>query len=140
MPMFKAPESVIADRLAASPKVAEAIGFRIYPVLAPVTAPLPFITWRRSGVQREMTLNGPAGWSAVTLTLELYAETYEAVRELADACRESLDGWGTGVENWVSVRNVSLQGESDGFVQLAGGDLPPVYSVTQTYNVLWGQE
>jgi hypothetical protein len=38
------------------------------------------------------------------------------------------------------VSIVSLQSESDGFVQLAGGDLPPVYSVTQTYSILWQSE
>jgi hypothetical protein len=32
---------------------------------------------------------------------------------------------------------VSLDGESDGFVQLAGGDAPPVYSVTLTFSILW---
>jgi hypothetical protein len=35
------------------------------------------------------------------------------------------------------VRNVSLQSEADGFVTLAGGDVPPVYTVSQTYTVLW---
>ncbi len=49
-------------------------------------------------------------------------------------------GTGGGVGNYVSVRLVSLLNEADGFVQLAGGDLPPVYSVTQTYQVLWGPE
>jgi hypothetical protein len=39
--------------------------------------------------------------------------------------------------NNVEVKNVSLQNEADGFVQLAGGDLPPVYSVSQTYAILW---
>jgi hypothetical protein len=67
----------------------------------------------------------------------MYAETYEAVRDLADRCRAALDGFSGGVGNWLSVRYVSLLNESDGFVQLAGGELPPVYSVTQTYTVLW---
>jgi hypothetical protein len=35
------------------------------------------------------------------------------------------------------VRNVTLLNEFDGFVQLAGGEMPPFYSVTQTYTVLW---
>ena len=73
----------------------------------------------------------------MTLALELYAETYQEVRELADACRSKLDGWGNAVSSSVSVRHVALQNEQDGFVQLAGGDLPPVFSVTQTYTILW---
>jgi hypothetical protein len=134
---MKSPERLLADQLKAAPAVAEIVGDRVYPVLAPASAAIPFITWRRQAVQREMTLSGPLGMPTVTLAVDMYAETYEAVRELADRCRATLDGFGGSLGNFISVRNVSLLNESDGFVQLAGGDLPPVYSVTQTYTVLW---
>ena len=137
---MKAPEKLLADRLQSDPAVAAILAGRVYPVIAPASAGLPFATWRRQAVQREQTLSGPLRMPTVTLAVDLYAETYEAVRELADACRACLDGWGGGVGNYVSVRLVSLLNESDGFVQLAGGDLPPVYSVTQTYQILWGPE
>ena len=134
---MKSPERLLADQLKNNPAVAAIVGDRVFPVIAPASSAIPFITWRRSAVQREMTLQGPLGMPTVTLAIDIYAETYEAVRELADRCRATLDGWGGGLGNWISVRNVSLLNESDGFVQLAGGDLPPVYSVTQTYTVLW---
>jgi hypothetical protein len=134
---MKSPERLLADRLKSDPAVAEIVGDRVYPVLAPASAAIPFITWRRQAVQREMTLSGPLGMPTVTLAVDMYCETYEAVRELADRCRATLDGFGGSLGNFISVRNVSLLNESDGFVQLAGGDLPPVYSVTQTYTVLW---
>jgi hypothetical protein len=134
---MKSPERLLADQLKSDPAVAEIVGDRVYPVLAPASAAIPFITWRRQAVQREMTLSGPLGMPTVTLAVDMYAETYEAVRELADRCRATLDGFGGSLGNFISVRNVSLLNESDGFVQLAGGDLPPVYSVTQTYTVLW---
>lgn len=134
---MKSPERLLADQLKNNPAVAAIVGDRVFPVIAPASSAIPFITWRRSAVQREMTLQGPLGMPTVTLAIDIYAETYEAVRELADRCRATLDGWGGALGNWISVRNVSLLNESDGFVQLAGGDLPPVYSVTQTYTVLW---
>lgn len=134
---MKAPERLIADALTAAPAIAELIGDRVYPVIAPASAAIPFVVWRRQAVQRESTLAGPAGVATVTLAVDMYATTYEGVRELADRCRLVLDGFGGELGNWISVRNVSLLSESDGFVQLAGGDLPPVYSVTQTYTVLW---
>ncbi len=134
---LKSPEKTVADALVADAEVAELMGDRIYPVLAPASASLPFATWRRQAVNREMTLSGPSGLPAVTLAVELYAETYEAVRELADRCRRVLDGWNNDLASSTSVRSVSLENEADGFVQLAGGDLPPVYSVTQTYAILW---
>lgn len=137
---MKAPEKLIADRLQDDPAVASIIAGRVYPVIAPASAALPFATWRRAAVQREQTLGGPLGMPMVSLAIDLYAEGYEAVRELADACRVCLDGFGGQVGNYTHVRLVSLVSESDGFVQLAGGDLPPVYSVTQTYTLLWGSE
>lgn len=133
----KSPESLVADQLVADPAVHEILGDRIYPVIGPASAAIPFATWRRQAVNREMTLNGAAGAPTVTLAVDLYAETYEGVRELADRCRVVLDGWGGSLGNSIVVRIVSLLGESDGFVQLAGGDLPPVYQVTQTYTILW---
>lgn len=137
---MRAPEKLIGDRLAADPGVAQLIAGRVYPVIAPASAALPFATWRRQAVQREQSLGGPVGMPTVTLGLDLYAETYEAVRELADRCRACLDGFGGGVGNSVQIALVSLTNEADGYIQLAGGDLPPVYSVTQTYTILWSSE
>jgi hypothetical protein len=140
MSLPQTPEAVLADTLTASPAVARLLGFRVYPVLAPEAASLPFCTWRRVSIQRESALSGPTGVVNVTMALECYAATYEAVRELADACRASLDGCPVRRNTAVGVRNVSLLGENDGIVTLAGGEAPPVYSVTQTYSILWGPE
>jgi len=133
----KSPEAFVGTVLTGDPRVAGIIADRVFPVLAPASAAIPFAVWRRQAVNREQTLSGPVGLPTVTLALDMYAETYEAVRDLADACREALDGYGGSLGNSISVRLVSLLNESDGFVQLAGGDLPPVYSVTQTYTILW---
>lgn len=136
MPL-KSPEQLLANALLADPAVAAVLGQRVYPVIAPASAALPFATWRRTGVLREQTLSGPMGKGTVSLTLECYAETYGEARDIADKCRLVLDGFGTTVANYVSVRNVSLDTESDGVVQLAGGDLPPILMVSQQYSILW---
>jgi hypothetical protein len=136
MPL-KSPEQACRAALIADADVAALVGTRVYPVIAPATADLPFVTWRRSGVQREQTLGGPMGMPTVILTVDCYATTYEAVRDLADKCRRVLDGYGTGEAESVVVKNVALTNEADGFIQLAGGEMPPVYSVTQTYSVMW---
>ena len=135
--MLKSPEQAAARAIIADPAVAMSLGQRVWPVLAPASASLPFATWRRTAVTRTQGLGGPIGASTVQLAVDVYATTYEEVREAADAIRSSLDGWGGAVSEYVSVRNVSLDSESDGFVQLAGGDLPPVYQVTQSYSILW---
>ena len=135
--MLKSPEKAAARAIAADPAVAALLGERIWPVIAPQSASLPFATWRRTGVQRSQTLSGPMGMATVLLAVDVFSTTYEEARDIADRVRSVLDGWGGAVSEYVSVRNVSLDTESDGFVQLAGGDLPPVYQVTQTYSILW---
>lgn len=133
---MKSPETVLRSALVSDPAVSGMVGSRVYPLLAPKSAVLPFVTWRRAGITREHTLAGPMGMPNVSVEVQSFASTYEDVRKLADVVRKVLDGYGGTVNN-VEVRNVSLENESDDFVQLAGGDLPPVYQVTQTFNVLW---
>lgn len=134
---LKSPEAAIRSVLVADADVARLLGTRIYPVIAPASAAVPFATYRRSAVQRQQSLSGPTGVTTVILSLELYAESYEAVRDLADRCRRALDGWGGTSPESVVVNNVSLDNEADGFAQLAGGEAPPLYSVSQTYSILW---
>lgn len=140
MSIPKSPEQAVVDQLENDPAVAGILGSRIYPVIAPATAALPFATWRRQAVQREQTLGGPMQMPTVTLAVDLFDTTYSGVRQAADRVRAVLDGFRGAVGNSYTVSLVSLLNESDGFVQLAGGDLPPVYSVTQTYTILWGFE
>jgi len=132
----KSPEAVLRTALATNPTVSGLIGAKIYPVVAPGNAALPYVTWRRAGIERSQTLGAPMGVPRVTVEYGIYAMTYEAAREIADSMRVVLDGYGGTVENTV-VKQTSLESESDDFVTLAGADLPPVYQITQSYDVWW---
>ena len=133
---LKSPEQLCRSALVADAAVSAIVGTKVFPVIAPATADLPFITWRRTSVQRQHGLSGPLGATTVLMSVDLFASTYEAVRELSDKVRLCLDGW-QDTHNNVSVRNVSLLNEADGFVTLAGGDVPPVYTVQLTVSILW---
>lgn len=135
MPL-KSPEAVLRSALVANGTVSGLIGSRVYPVLAPATASLPLVTWRRTGIQREQTFNAPMGVPRVTVEFSIYGTTYEQAREVADAMRVCLDGYGGTADN-TEVKQTSLETESDDFVTLAGADMPPVYQITQTYDVWW---
>lgn len=135
MPL-KSPEQVARNAIVTDTAVAALVGSRIYPVLAPATAALPFAVYRRSSIQRQQTLAGPSGLPTVNMEVQIYSSTYESAREVADAFRSVLDGY-AGTLNNVEVQNASLEQESDDFVQLAGADMPPVYSVTQNYALTW---
>lgn len=133
---LKSPEAVLRTALVGTTAVTSLVSSRIYPVLAPASAALPFVTWRRSGIDREQTLGGPMGMPRVSVEYSIYGTTYEEARQVADAMRRVLDGYG-GTSDNTEVKQASLEDESDDFVQLAGADLPPVYQVTQRYDVWW---
>lgn len=133
---MKSPEAVLRTALVTTTAVSSLLSSRVYPLVAPQSAALPFITYRRAGIRRQQTLGGPMGVPQVTVELDVFAATYEGARDLADRCRLVLDGYGGTVDN-VEVKQVSLDNEQDDFVQLAGADVPPVYSVKQTYDVWW---
>jgi hypothetical protein len=137
--MLRSPESVLSNALATAPAVAILVGTRVYPLLAPASAALPFITWRRVGIEREQTLGQPSGMPRVSVECVMYGTTYQEARSLADAVRAVLDGYGGFFDN-TTVRQTALQDESDDFVTLAGTDLPPVYQITQRYDVMWSEE
>ena len=133
---MKSPEAVLRSALLANATVAGLVGSRVYPVLAPASASLPFVTWRRSGIEREQTLGLPMGVPRVTVEFSIFGTTYNEARELADAMRLVLDGYGGTADN-TQVRQTALENEVDDFVSLQGSDLPPVYQITQTYDCWW---
>jgi hypothetical protein len=133
---MKSPEAVLRTALVGNTAVATLVGTRVFPVIAPATATLPFVVWRRTGIQREQTLGNPMGMPRVTLEYQIYGVTYDQTREVADAMRGVLDGYGGQSENTV-VDQVSLENESDDFVSLGGAEMPPAYQITQTYDIRW---
>lgn len=134
--MLKSPEQVVKHRIETSPALGRLLGFRVYPIVAPVSAALPFAVYQRAVIERNQTLSVPVGVPRVSVQVDTYAATYEQAREIADALRENLDGW-AGSAYGVEVKHVALESERDGFVQLDGSELPPVYQITQTFDVSW---
>ena len=134
--MLKSPEAVLMRQLLATPAVARLVGRQVYAMMAPASAGYPFITYRRTSIDREQTLTNPVGVPRLSVELQVYAGGYEQAREVADACRATLDGYG-GSALGCTVSQTSLENEADDFVTLQGGDLPPAYQITQTYDVWW---
>lgn len=133
---MKSPEAVLRTALVGSTAVTSLVSARIYPVLAPATAALPFVTWRRVGVRRQQTLGAPMGMPITSVEYSIFGSTYEQAREVADAMRSILDGYG-GTANNTEVKQTSLEQESDDFVTLGGAELPPAYQIVQQYDVFW---
>jgi hypothetical protein len=133
---MKSPEAVLRVALANSTAVSSLVGTRVYPVVAPAEAVYPFVTWRRVAVQRLQTLSIPVGLPRVTLDFSIYGATYNQARQVADAMRKVLDGYGGTVDNTV-VHRASVENETDDFVTLTGAELPPSYAITMTVETWW---
>jgi len=133
---MKSPEAVLRAALIGNATFSGLVGVRVYPVVAPSSAGLPFVTWRRVAIRRQQTLGAPMGMPVTSVEYSIYGATYEQAREVADAMRAVLDGYG-GSANNTEVKQTSLEQESDDFVTLAGAELPPAYQITQQYDVFW---
>lgn len=133
---LKSPEAVLRSAIVGDATLASQIGTRIYPVIAPASATLPFVTWRRAGIQRQHSLSAPVGVPRLSVEYSIYAGTYEDAREVADRMRAVLDGYG-GTVDTVTVKQVSLEQESDDFVALAGAEMPPAFAITMVFDVWW---
>lgn len=138
MSIFKSPERVLYRRLATHPEFAIIAGFRVFPLLGSAATAWPFVVHERTGIDRNATLGSLAavGVPVVSVAFTIFGVTYLQARSLADACRDALDGWG-GSSYATEVKRVTLDQESDGLAQLDGSELPPIYQVTQNYNVIW---
>ena len=134
--ILKSPETVLWNAIISDAEVTSLAGHRAYPQLAPAVADLPFITWRRTSINREQTLGLPMGVPRVSVDFVCFAETYLVARRLADAIRRVLDGYGGSFDN-TEVKQCSLESETDDVVSLDGSEVPNAYAVTQSYDIWW---
>lgn len=134
---LKSPEAVMRAALVGNAAVQSLVSGRIYPLrhVGPQPIAFPLIIWRRAGVIREQTLGLPMGVPRLTVELYVYGTTYESARDLADKCRQVLDGYGGTLDN-VTVRQVALVDEEDDLVMQEGSE-SSLYSVRQNYEVWW---
>ena len=135
---MKYPEQIICRKLTQTPAIARHLGFRLYPMLVPSSASLPFATYQRTGVQRDQTIGLPPGVPRVHMVLNFFAGSYSVVRELADAARAALDHWNASLLG-VTITNVTIETETEDMVDLEGGDLPPAWHVTMNLTVQWNE-
>jgi len=134
--MLKTPESVLRNALISDAAVTQHIGHRVLYDLAGSEDSLPFINYRRADISREQTLAFPMGVPRVSVEFTIYATTRLESRQIADEVRRVLDGFGGSFDN-TTVKQTSLESESDEVITLDGSELPGVYAVTQTYDIWW---
>ena len=63
------PEQIICRAVSATPATARHLGFRLFPMIVPTSAELPFATYQRIGVTRLAALGNPVGIPTVSMSL-----------------------------------------------------------------------
>lgn len=134
--MFKSPEAVLRNAIISDASVTSQIGHRVFSDLAASQDDLPFVTYRRTDINREQTLDNPMGVPRVSVEFTVFATTRLQSRQIADEVRRVLDGFGGYFDN-TQVRQTSLESESDEVVALDGSEMPNAYAISQTYDIWW---
>lgn len=102
--------------------------YRIYPLRLPQGYTLPAISFQRISTDREHVIDdGPIGWAWARFQLDMWAETYAEVRQLAEAVRQALDGYNDEMGD-VTVAGAFAEGERDLYEEQT-----EIYRVTQDY-------
>jgi hypothetical protein len=87
-----AEESLVA-RLNATSGVTALVASRIYPMEIPQGAVMPAIAYQRISTFRPGSLRGPVGLADPRIQVDCWADTYAVAKAVAQAVRQSLDGY-----------------------------------------------
>lgn len=102
-------EDALASWIEALP-AADLVTAKVYPwAKAPQsTATRPYVLYKRISGGRIRSLTGPSGVSHPRIQLDVFGRDYEAVRDLAQAIRDALDGFNTTGDGTMSGRTVQV--------------------------------
>lgn len=117
--------------LKADPTIAAAVGGRVFPNIVPQGSTFPALSYNQvSGVRLYDINDGPTGRAMPRITINSWAERYLAVRQLADAVRQRLNGF-RGVTGSTFISRITLDNEFDTFEEEAGQS--GIHRVVQDY-------
>lgn len=117
------------------------VSARVYPILAPDGALMPYITYERSR-EPDNDSGGSTGTESLRLMVDVRAESYDTAVAIAEAIYDLLDGWKTpdpeGQEEPAIpiISSVHLTGETESTDGPTAGGNGFVYVVSQDY-LIW---
>jgi Protein of unknown function (DUF3168) len=122
--------------LMSQPPIAAHVGSRIYPLLAPATAALPFLTYQRIGEQEEAHLTGLSGLTRATYQFDVWGATADQAETALLAVKLAMDMY-RGVMGNVPVRQFSISSILDGLEPPSEGQTMGIFRHTITADVWW---
>ena len=106
------PDAGLVAAINANATIISLVAGRVYHGERPQSSALPAVLWIRTGVQREILLDGPSSMATAYYEVEVMAVTSAVCRSLADAVRSALHGV-TGNLGGDTVRLVTVTNEVD---------------------------
>lgn len=106
-------ERALYARLTSDASVAALIGTRLFPNFAPLGTAAPFATYRRISTRPIGGLVERAGFVFARIQIDVFAETYPAVRAAASAIRVSLDRYRGSPGPGLTIEGATWQGDLD---------------------------
>lgn len=133
-------EAPLRTYLMAIDDLTDIIGTRLYPMIVPQSAPLPYVVYRRTGTEREYTEHGShAGLAIAAIDFEAYADGYEDVKELSEVLRQAFDGHSGTLGTYERI-SILLTDESDLVEPLETATESPVYGVRLSIDITFHEE
>ena len=93
--------------------ITDIVSTRIFPMIVPQGQNYPAITYDRTSGDHEITYDGAEGLVEANFILKCWAATYAGAKDLADALRLVLDGFGKSTMGSVTVNRSHLSDDSD---------------------------
>ena len=108
-------ETGLYSRLTTDTDVSGVISTRAYPLRLPQGYTLPALSYQRISTDRVHELDGVTGRAVARFQVDCWAETYQAVRDLANKVRLALDGHSGTLGSETGIGNIHLVSDRDLF-------------------------
>lgn len=127
-------EESIYTKLQATSAVTALVSTRVYPIVAPQGAALPYITYQKIAGNTVNNLSGADATSNGLYQIDCWAASYSGVKALADSVRSAMNGWfNTG--GTPRIDGSFLQNETDLPDMPGDGGDEPTHRVSMDFSI-----
>lgn len=132
-------EEAIFAKLTTDAAVSALVSTRVYPGQAPQSSALPLIVYQQAAQQKLQTLTGVINLNSHTMSLDMWGESYAAVKALYHAVRNCLVGFrGELSGGQVDVRGIFEESGDDGAEPPVHAEEEGLYRAGLELNIWYG--
>ncbi len=127
--------NVVYKILRDTSSVFDIVDERIYPIVAAQSASAqePYIVYRRTGSNLTRSKDGNSGLGNMMVEVEIYANTYDVLTDLATKVRQTLDGQ-AGTLYGHSIQVIAYESTRDNYQDAAA--LDGIFMLQQDYLII----